>query len=161
MGKYKDKHGETLFNNFLGKAKTVIPEVINIAGSAVSGNYIGAIKQVGDLLTQKAKDNPQAKELLEEFNRDRATFELEAYKLESEDRQGARNLYKENDIIQKIIACIFLFCYGFLSVYLLQTLTGNIQLPKLAETMITMIWTGTSAKLNTIIDFFFGGSVKR
>ena len=56
---------------------------------------------------------------------------------------------------------MFLIVYIGLSWYMLDILTENAKLPKLAETMITMIWTGTSTKLGTIIDFFFGGSVNK
>lgn len=157
----KKKFWETGFGKFLTKAGGVVPEILDIGGKAITGNFSGAIEEVGDLLKKKAVEDEQARELYKEFEMFKMTFAKECFELEVDDRKDARDLYKTDDIMQKIFAIVFLVGYGLLSWYLLSILMGTSQLPKLAETMITMIWTGTSSKLSTIIDFFFGGSVKK
>lgn len=154
------------FKNFIKKAGNIFPEIMDIGGKLVSGNWGGVIQEVGALLTKKTKsENPQvaslAGELLVEYERDREQFMLEAYRIQVDDRKDARSLYKEDDIMQKIFGVVFLIGYGFLSWYLINILINNVELPDLAETMITMVWTGTSTKLNTIVDFFFGGAMKQ
>ena len=113
------------------------------------------------MIKKGAEKKEEAKVLLQEFEQFKMEYEKECFELEAQDRKDARNLYSNDSLIQKIFSIIFLIGYGFLSWYLLYILMGNSDLPKLAETMITMIWTGTSTKLNTIIDFFFGGSVTK
>ena len=155
------KFKDTKFGAFINKAKDVLPELANVGVSLVSGNYVGAIKEVGSMLSKNKDKNESIKALSNEFEMYKLEFEKEAFELELEDRKSARKLYVDDSLIQKIFAIIFLVGYGFLSWFLLHILMGTLEIPKLAETMITMIWTGTSAKLNTIIDFFFGGSVKK
>lgn len=151
----KDNTSGSMVGNalrWLGKTGAKIaPEILNLAGNLTG---INTLNQLGDLIQGDTNLNPQQKDLLLEELR----LDIEAFKIEVEDRKSARELYKEDDTVQKIFAMVFLLGYGLLSYYLLSILIGNTELPQLAETMITMIWTGTSMKLNTIIDFFFGGS---
>lgn len=151
---------EGKFKEFIKKAGKVVPTVLQAGGQLVSGNVMGAISTVKDSLINAAKESEEAEQLLNEFKMRENEFALEAYKLEIQDRQGARVMYSSDNWIQKALAIVFVVGYSFLSWYLLRVLMGASEMPKLAETMITMIWTATSAKLNTIIDFFFGGSMK-
>lgn len=156
----KKPFNETKFGKFLNKAIDVIPEVGKIAVKAAS-NPLGAIADVGDLL-QGNKDKEGVQDLLNEFQMQREIFaqEIEAFKLEMEDRKDARQLYKEDDLIQKIFSIAFLIGYGFMCWYMLQILKGDYNGSEIFKTMVTMIFTGTSTKLGTIIDFLFGGSLK-
>jgi len=158
MGLGKKKKDGGGLGRFIKKVAGIFPEAINIGTQLVTGNVVGAIGGIKDLLKSKADKDANAANLLAEFELNKMEWQLEAYKIEVEDREGARNLYKTDAGIQKVFAIIFLLAYTALSWYLLKILMDNSDMPKLAETMITMIWTGTSAKLNTIIDFFFGGS---
>jgi len=161
MSKEKKIFKNTKFGKFLNKAKDFAPELLNVAGKVATGNVVGAVQEVGSILGKKAESDNKVKVLLQEFEMYKMEYEKEVFELEAEDRKDARKLYTNDSIIQKLFAIIFLIGYGFLSWYLLYILMGNSNLPKLAETMITMIWTGTSTKLNTIIDFFFGGSMDK
>ncbi len=156
--KNKEKGG---LGRFIKKVAGVFPEAIEIGLKLASGNVVGAIGGVKELLQEKAKSNENAAILLKEFEMFKMEWQLEAYKIEVEDREGARGLYKEDAIIQKAFAVLFLIGYAFLSWYLLQLVTDKADMPELAQTLITMIWTGTSTKLNTIVDFLFGGSVQK
>lgn len=147
----KKKFKETKVGKFL---KDKAPHILDVVGDVLpdSGAF-GVVKNLIDLDDKVSED-------------DKAEFaklhdqEIEAFALEVDDRKSARELYNSNDIMQKIFAGLFLVGYVALSWYLINILMGATEMPKLAETMITMIWTGTSTKLGTIVDFFFGGSVK-
>jgi hypothetical protein len=151
MGKYKDQNGTTKIGDWLRKTA---PHLVDVVGEVLPEK--GALGIVKNLIQKDEVLTPeQKKEGLEIADKD-----LEAFELEVKDREGGRDLYKNDSLVQKIFAITFLIGYGGLSWYLLSILMGTSEMPKLAETMITMIWTGTSTKLSTIIDFFFGGSVK-
>ena len=126
---------ETGFAKFLNKIKDSGLDIADIAITAI---------------TDSPKDN-------------KASFEneLKAFELEVEDRKDARELYKSDDVIQKVFSVVFLIGYGFLCWFMLDILRGESSESELFKTMVTMIFTGTSTKLGTIIDFFFGGSVKK
>lgn len=153
----KEKKGG--LGNFIKKVAGVFPEAINIGTQLATGNIVGAISGISGLLKEKAVKDEHAATLLAEFELNKMDWQLEVYTKEVEDREGARVLYKDDSSMQKLFAILFLVAYITLSWWLLKILMGNSEIPDLAETMITMIWTGTSTKLNTIIDFFFGGSV--
>jgi len=166
MGKYKDKHGKSRFGNFIKKAGSAFPEILDVAVEIGTGDIIGAIEEAGDFLKNKSRNSTgeeksKAQELLNEFELKKMEFINDAFRIEVEDRRDARNLYKQDSLIQKIFAVAFLIGYGFLSWYLLEILRGSIEENELFKTMVTMIWTGTSTKLGTIIDFLFGGAIKK
>jgi hypothetical protein len=147
MKKFKD----TKIGNFL---KDKAPHILEVVGDVLPDKgALGLVKNLIDLDDKVSKDDK------EEFSKIHAQ-EIEAFKLEVEDRKSARSTYISDGLIQKIFAMLFLVGYVVLSWYLITILMGATEMPQLAETMITMIWTGTSTKLGTIIDFFFGGSVK-
>ena len=164
MGKFKDKHNKSKLGLFISKAGGIFPEILKAGKTLVSGNVLGALEQVSNVLTGNTKNknsalSEDARALLYEFELQKEGFAVEAFKIEAEDRKDARILYSKDSIIQKIFSIVFLLGYGVLSWYLLKIVVSD-ELPKLAEMMITMIWTGTSTKLSTIIDFLFGGSMK-
>ena len=161
MGNYKEQHGNTRFGTFIKKASEIAPELIDAGIKLASGNVTGAMSEVVDILKSKSDSDNKSKELLKEFENNKSEFALEAYELESKDRDGARGLYKSDSLMQKIFGIIFMLGYIALSWYLLDKLMDNIKMSREATILITSIWTGTSMKLATIIDFFFGGSVKK
>lgn len=95
--------------------------------------------------------NRQSKEL--EFKeRQRAQY--------LEDRQGARNLYAKDSFIQKVFSVVFLVAY-FGIIWLLLDGLRMAYFDGLKDwqiTLVTSLLTQISTKLNTMIDFFFGGS---
>ena len=85
--------------------------------------------------------------------------EKEAFNKEVEDRKSARDLYKDDAIIQKLLATLFTVAYfGITFVMFQYFVTKTIDLGEFEISFISTIFGAMSAKVNTIIDFFFGGS---
>ena len=85
--------------------------------------------------------------------------EREAFAKEVEDRKDARDMYKDDAIIQKILATLFTVAYfGITYVMFNYFVTESIDLGEFEISFISTIFGAMSAKVNTIIDFFFGGS---
>lgn len=152
MGKYKDEHGQSRLAVFI---KDKAPKLLDMVEDVLPEK--GALGIVKNLISSTDELSEEEKQVA----KDLADIDLQAFELEVEDRKSARSLYSSDDIMQKIFAGVFLLGYMALSWYLLRILMGAENLPKLAETMVTMIWTGTSTKLGTIVDFFFGGSIQK
>ena len=91
MAKNNKAFKDTDFGKFLNKAKDVLPEVGNIAVSLVSGNYVGAVKEVGSMIKKGAEKKEEAKVLLQEFEQFKMEYEKECFELEALDRDSARN----------------------------------------------------------------------
>ena len=150
------------FKEFLQKAGKVVPDVIQIGGNIVGGNYIAAVKNVGNLLKKESEKNEQAKELYQEFELKKLEFEQELEKLYLEDKKDARSLYKVDNSLQKIFAITFLSLYIVLSFVILSGLyLISIQGLKLDNYVVSFVSTlhgGMSMKVGTIVDFLFGSS---
>ena len=85
--------------------------------------------------------------------------EREAFAKEVEDRKSARDMYKDDAIIQKVLATLFTVAYfGITFVMFNYFVTKSIDLGEFEISFISTIFGAMSAKVNTIIDFFFGGS---
>jgi hypothetical protein len=82
--------------------------------------------------------------------------EREAFAKEVEDRKDARDLYKDDAIIQKVLATLFTVAYFGITYVMFNYKT--IDLGEFEISFISTIFGAMSAKVNTIIDFFFGGS---
>lgn len=88
--------------------------------------------------------------------------EQSMYQLEVEDRKSARDMYSDDSNIQKILATIFTVAYFILSFVLARYFViGDINLGEFEISFISTLFGAMSAKVNTIIDFFFGGSSKK
>jgi|TARA_R110000796_G_scaffold135982_1_gene252026 hypothetical protein len=88
--------------------------------------------------------------------------EREAFAKEVEDRKDARSLYKDDAIIQKVLATLFTVAYFGISFVMFQHfVNGDIDMGEFEISFISTIFGAMSAKVNTIIDFFFGGSSKK
>ena len=85
--------------------------------------------------------------------------EREAFAKEVEDRKSARDMYKDDAIIQKVLATLFTVAYfGITYVMFNYFVNKTIDLGEFEISFISTIFGAMSAKVNTIIDFFFGGS---
>ena len=88
--------------------------------------------------------------------------EREAFTKEVEDRKSARDLYKDDALIQKVLATLFTLAYFGLTYTMFRyfvlkdVVLGDYEIGFISTTFGAM-----SAKVNTIIDFFFGGSSKQ
>ena len=88
--------------------------------------------------------------------------EREAFAKEVEDRKSARDMYTDDAIIQKVLATLFTVAYfGITFVMFNYFVTKSIELGEFEISFISTIFGAMSAKVNTIIDFFFGGSSKK
>jgi len=88
--------------------------------------------------------------------------EKEAFAKEVEDRKSARDMYKDDAIIQKVLATLFTVAYfGITFVMFSYFVTKSIDLGEFEISFISTIFGAMSSKVNTIIDFFFGGSSKK
>ena len=88
--------------------------------------------------------------------------EREAFAKEVEDRKSARDMYKDDAIIQKVLATLFTIAYfGITFVMFNYFVPKSLDLGEFEISFISTIFGAMSAKVNTIIDFFFGGSSKK
>ena len=88
--------------------------------------------------------------------------EAEAFKQEVEDRKSARDMYKDDALIQKILATLFTAAYFGLSFMMFRVFVmGDLDLGEFEISFISTIFGAMSAKVNTVVDFFFGGSAKK
>ena len=88
--------------------------------------------------------------------------ETEAFEKEVEDRKSARDMYKEDKLNQKILATIFTAAYFGLSFMMFRFfVTGDIEMGEFEISFVSTIFGAMSAKVNTVVDFFFGGSSKK
>ena len=88
--------------------------------------------------------------------------ETEAFKQEVEDRKSARDMYKDDALIQKILATLFTVAYFGLSFVMFRFfMMGDMDLGEFEISFVSTIFGAMSAKVNTVVDFFFGGSSKK
>ena len=88
--------------------------------------------------------------------------EKEAFAKEVEDRKSARDMYKDDALIQKILATLFTAAYFGLSFMMFRYFVmGDIEMGEFEISFISTIFGAMSAKVNTVVDFFFGGSSKK
>ena len=87
--------------------------------------------------------------------------EREAFAKEVEDRKDARSLYKSDALIQKILASLFTAAYfGLTYIMFKYFVLHDVELSEYEIGFISTVFGAMSAKVNTIIDFLFGGSSK-
>ena len=130
----------------------------NIVGSLFSkvvDNAEGILDKV--ITTDKERDEAKLalKRLLLEA-------EQEAFAKEVEDRKSARDMYKDDAFIQKILATLFTAAYFGLSFMMFRYFVmDDIEMGEFEISFISTIFGAMSAKVNTVVDFFFGGSSKK
>ena len=157
---------ETKFKIFLNKAKKLIPELAKVGGKLATGNYLGAISEVGEIITGKAdanKNDDKLNSLLYEFELSKVEFALEEQKPYLDDKADARQMYKEDNGLQKIFAIVFLCCYILLTILMLYGFykigINEVEIQNYVVAFVTSVYTGMSMKVNTIIEFLFGSSL--
>ena len=132
--------------------------VNNILGG-LFGKVVENAEGILDKVITTDKERDAAKLALKQIMLD---AEKEAFAKEVEDRKSARDLYKDDAIIQKVLATLFTIAYfGITFVMFNYFVTKSIDLGEFEISFISTIFGAMSAKVNTIIDFFFGGSSKK
>ena len=127
----------------------------NILGG-ILGKVVDNAEGILDKVITTDKERDEAKLQLRKVLLD---AEKEAFAKEVEDRKDARDLYKDDAIIQKVLATLFTVAYfGISFVMFNHFILGDINLGEFEISFISTIFGAMSAKVNTIVDFFFGGS---
>tara|TARA_R100001594_G_scaffold11802_1_gene26428 strand:+ start:1500 stop:1895 length:396 start_codon:yes stop_codon:yes gene_type:complete len=117
---------------------------------------IGNASNILDEVITTDDERAKAKERLEALLK---THEKEMFELEVEDRKSARRMYTDDSSIQKILATVFTIAYFVLSFIMFRYfVTGDLNLGEFEISFISTIFGAMSAKVNTVVDFFFGGS---
>ncbi len=127
---------KTIIQSLVGQASTIIDEVVTTDEERI--------------------------QLKQQFEKVVKNHEKEMFELEVKDRDSAREIYKDDAIIQKVLAIIFTAAYFFLSYTMFKYFVLNtLELSDYEIGFISTVFGAMSSKVNTIIDFFFGGSSKK
>jgi hypothetical protein len=128
------------------------PEILDVVGDFVpDAGLLGAVGKMIESSQMTPEDKQQARAQLTSL-----------YQAEVEDRKNARLLYTSDGIIQKILAITFTVSYFTLSFIMFQHFINHeINLGEFEIGFISTIFGAMSAKVNTVVDFFFGGSFKK
>jgi len=133
--------------------------MINNLLGGILGKVVDNAEGILDKVITTDKEREEAKLQLKKLLLD---AEREAFAKEVEDRKSARDLYKDDAIIQKVLATLFTVAYFGISFVMFQHfVTGDLDLGEFEISFISTIFGAMSAKVNTIIDFFFGGSSQK
>tara|TARA_R110000796_G_scaffold124247_1_gene238679 strand:- start:6 stop:395 length:390 start_codon:yes stop_codon:yes gene_type:complete len=126
-------------------------------------NIIGKlIGQASEIIDEVVTTDEEREQLKKQFKEVVQNHERDMYALEVEDRKSARGLFQNDSYIQKILAIIFTSAYFFLSYTMFEYFVMNtIQLSDYEIGFISTVFGAMSSKVNTIVDFFFGGSSKK
>lgn len=122
-------------------------------------SLVGQASTIIDEVVTTKEEKLQLKQKFEEVikNHEKKMFELEV-----EDRKSARVMFMDDSMIQKVLAIIFTCAYFFLSYTMFKFFVLNtIELSDYEIGFVSSIFGAMSSKVNTIIDFFFGGSSKQ
>jgi len=119
-------------------------------------NLMGNASEILDEVITTDEERAAAKQKLEELLK---THEKQMFQLEVEDRKSAREMYTDDASVQKILATVFTIAYFALSFIMFRYfVTGDMNLGEFEISFISTIFGAMSAKVNTVVDFFFGGS---
>jgi len=130
----------------------------NVLGG-LFGKVVENAEGILDKVITTDKEREQAKF---ELKRIMLEAEREAFAKEVEDRKSAREMYKDDAIIQKVLASLFTIAYfGLTYVMFKYFVMSTIDLSDYEIGFISTVFGAMSAKVNTIVDFFFGGSSKK
>ena len=133
--------------------------MINNLLGGILGKVVDNAEGILDKVITTDKERDEAKLQLRKVLLD---AEKEAFAKEVEDRKSARDMYKDDAIIQKVLATLFTVAYfGITFVMFSYFVTKTIDLGEFEISFISTIFGAMSSKVNTIIDFFFGGSAKK
>jgi len=128
----------------------------------VGGLFSTVVKNAEGILDKVITTDKERDEAKLALKRLLLEAEQEAFKQEVEDRKSARDMYKDDALIQKILATLFTIAYFGLSFMMFRYfVTGDLNMGEFEISFISTIFGAMSAKVNTVVDFFFGGSSKK
>jgi hypothetical protein len=118
--------------------------------------------QASSIIDEVVTTKEEKLRLKQEFESMIKTHEKEMYELEVADRKSSRTMFSDDSLIQKVLAIIFTCAYFFLSYVMFRYFVINtLELSDYEIGFISTVFGAMSSKVNTIIDFFFGGSSKK
>ena len=130
----------------------------NILGG-ILGKVVDNAEGILDKVITTDKERDEAKLAIKKLLLD---AEREAFTKEVEDRKDARDMYKDDAIIQKVLATMFTAAYFGLTYTMFRYFVLNeLELSDYEIGFISTVFGAMSSKVNTIVDFFFGGSSKQ
>jgi len=117
------------------------------------------VGQASTIIDEVVTTDEERIQLKNQFEKVVKNHEKEMFALEVKDRESAREIYKDDNVIQKVLAIIFTVAYFFLSYTMFKYFVLNsLELSDYEIGFISTVFGAMSSKVNTIIDFFFGGS---
>ena len=135
----------------------------SILGSGVKDILDGAGNIISKFVTDPTQ-KLQADIELQKISLQGQQLIMDAEAKRLEDVQSARDMYTKDSKIQKIFSMTFLCFYIALTLFVVWIVVGwlgahpNMQVPEWGQALITTTYGGITAKINTIVDFFFGSS---
>ena len=130
--------------------------------SLVGGLFSKVVENAEGILDKVITTDKERDEAKLAIKRVLLEAEQQAFAKEVEDRKSARDMYKDDAIIQKILATLFTIAYFGLSFMMFRFFVlGEMNLGEFEISFISTIFGAMSAKVNTVVDFFFGGSSKK
>lgn len=157
------KWKETKFKKFLDKAGSVIAnkggDVVDIALKAATGDFSGAIGEVGDLLGRDKDFDEESSALYQEFKLKIKEFEIEQAKIEAADRDSARKREVEiakaggQDIMMIASGAVALFAFLLVLVTVLF-----IDIPDKNEKLVYHVLGITEGVAISVFTYYFGSS---
>jgi hypothetical protein len=141
---------------------------MSIIKDLFSGGIEGIVNSVGNTVDKFVTTDEEKKEA--ELALRKLDLELQQMQMDLEeayikDRDSARQMYEKDSSLQKVFAIVFLAGYLAISAIMLWLVLSwipgaevDIEMPQWAVVLITSVFTAMSTKVNTIVDFLFGGS---
>jgi hypothetical protein len=131
-------------------------------GKFIGGLFGKVVENAEGILDQIITTDQERDEAKHALKRLLLDAEKQAFAKEVEDRKSARDMYKDDALIQKILATLFTAAYFGLSFMMFKVFVmKDINLGEFEISFISTIFGAMSAKVNTVVDFFFGGSSKK
>lgn len=140
---------------------SVIKQILGGVGEAIGlDDLIDSLGKNVDRFVTTKEEREKLKQSMKQLIQ---SHELKVQAAALENLKSARSMYQKDSSLQKIYAIVFLVGYLVLTaglgilIYNLAV-AGSIEVPAWAISLISAIWGGMSGKVNTIVDFLFGGS---
>lgn len=119
------------------------------------------VGQASSIIDEVVTTDEEREQLKQQFKKVVQDHEKDMFALEVQDRKSARTMFSDDSLIQKLLAIIFTCAYFFLSYTMFKYFVMNtLELSDYEIGFISTVFGAMSSKVNTIIDFFFGGSSK-
>jgi hypothetical protein len=119
------------------------------------------VGQASTIIDEVVTTDEERLQLKQKFEQVVKTHEKDMFALEVKDRDSARTMFMDDSFIQKILAIIFTCAYFLISYFMFKCFVMNtLELSDYEIGFISTVFGAMSSKVNTIIDFFFGGSSK-